>query len=86
MTRPSASEAAPPPRGRNVRAGARNRETLLAWLPDGSNVPDTAARLHVHPQTVRYRLRQLEQLFGDALHTPDTGLALLLALQADATG
>ncbi|MFK0107032.1 helix-turn-helix domain-containing protein [Streptomyces sp. NPDC091217] len=63
----------------------RLRETLLAWLLGGSNVPDTAARLHVHPQTVRYRLRQLEQLFGDALHTPDTRLALMLALQAGST-
>ncbi|MEU1165742.1 helix-turn-helix domain-containing protein [Streptomyces sp. NPDC005921] len=64
----------------------RLRETLPAWLLGGSNVPDTAARLHVHPQTVRYRLRQLEQLFGDGLHTPETRLALVLALQADPTG
>ncbi|WP_316775665.1 helix-turn-helix domain-containing protein [Streptomyces sasae] len=63
----------------------RLRETLLAWLLGGSNVPDTAARLRVHPQTVRYRLRQLDQLFGDALHTPDTRLALMLALQAEST-
>ncbi|MFJ5305441.1 PucR family transcriptional regulator [Streptomyces sp. NPDC088350] len=61
---------------------ARLRETLLAWLLGGSNVPDTAARLHVHPQTVRYRLRQLEKLFGDALHDPGTRLDLVLALQA----
>ncbi|MFH8662235.1 PucR family transcriptional regulator [Streptomyces afghaniensis] len=67
-----------------VSAGQRDRlaETLLAWLLSGSNVPDVAARLHIHPQTVRYRLRQLEKLFGDALHDPETRLDLILALRA----
>ena len=68
-----------------VSEGQRPRlaETLLAWLLSGSNVPDVAARLHVHPQTVRYRLRQLEKLFGDALHEPATRLDLILALRAE---
>ncbi|MFC9679227.1 PucR family transcriptional regulator [Streptomyces sp. NPDC056948] len=68
-----------------VSAGQRSRhaETLLAWLLSGSNVPDVAARLHLHPQTVRYRLRQLRQLFGDALDEPDTRLDLILALRAE---
>ncbi|WP_367318918.1 PucR family transcriptional regulator [Streptomyces sp. HUAS ZL42] len=63
---------------------ARLAETLLAWLLSGSNVPDVAARLHIHPQTVRYRLRQLEKLFGDALHDPGIRLDLILALRAEA--
>ncbi|MFF5187001.1 PucR family transcriptional regulator [Streptomyces sp. NPDC000345] len=68
-----------------VSEGQRPRlaETLLAWLLSGSNVPEVAARLHVHPQTVRYRLRQLEKLFGDALHDPDARLDLILALRAE---
>ncbi|MFI7501988.1 PucR family transcriptional regulator [Streptomyces sp. NPDC049687] len=68
-----------------VSEGQRPRlaETLLAWLLGGSNVPDVATRLHVHPQTVRYRLRQLEKLFGDALHDPGTRLDLILALHAE---
>ncbi|MDQ0746164.1 hypothetical protein QF034_000395 [Streptomyces africanus] len=68
-----------------VSAGQRERlaETLLAWLLSGSNVPDVATRLHIHPQTVRYRLRQLEKLFGDALHDPETRLDLILALRAE---
>ncbi|MFJ9542927.1 PucR family transcriptional regulator [Streptomyces sp. NPDC101225] len=61
---------------------ARLAETLLAWLLGGGNVPDVAARLHVHPQTVRYRLRRLEKLFGDRLHDPGTRLDLILALRA----
>ncbi|MEU0075657.1 helix-turn-helix domain-containing protein [Streptomyces sp. NPDC006332] len=70
----------------SVSAGQRPRlaETLLAWLLSGSNVPDVAARLHVHPQTVRYRLRQLEKLFSQALHEPETRLDLVLALRAEA--
>lgn len=68
-----------------VSAGQRSRhaETLLAWLLSGSNVPDVAARLHLHPQTVRYRLRRLRQLFGDALDEPDSRLDLILALRAE---
>lgn len=68
-----------------VSEGQRPRlaETLLAWLLCGSNVPDVATRLHVHPQTVRYRLRQLEKLFGDVLHDPGTRLDLILALRAE---
>ncbi|MET9818436.1 MULTISPECIES: helix-turn-helix domain-containing protein [unclassified Streptomyces] len=71
-----------------VSAGQRDRlaETLLAWLLSGSNVPDVAVRLHIHPQTVRYRLRQLEKLFGDALHDPETRLDLILALRAESLG
>ena len=41
-----------------------------------------ARRLHVHPQTIRYRLRQVSELFGDALGEPDTRFQLLLALRA----
>ncbi|EFL36857.1 regulatory protein [Streptomyces viridochromogenes DSM 40736] len=69
-----------------VSVGQRERlaETLLAWLLSGSNVPDVAVRLHIHPQTVRYRLRQLEKLFGDALHDPEARLDLILALRAEA--
>jgi DNA-binding PucR family transcriptional regulator len=64
---------------------ARLAETLLAWLLSGSNVPDVAARLHIHPQTVRYRLRQLEKLFGESLHDPETRLNLILALRSAAS-
>ncbi|WP_046733079.1 PucR family transcriptional regulator [Streptomyces humi] len=64
---------------------ARLRETLLAWLLCGGSVPGTADRLNVHAQTVRYRLRQLDRLFGDRLYDPATRLELILALQAPAS-
>jgi hypothetical protein len=36
----------------------------------------------VHPQTVRYRLRQLEDLFGDQLLDPDLRFELEIVLRA----
>jgi hypothetical protein len=39
-----------------------------------------AEELHVHPQTVRYRMAQLRELFGSALDDPSARATLLLAL------
>jgi len=60
----------------------RLAETLLAWLQSGRNANEVAMRLHVHPQTVRYRLRQLEELFGDQLLDPDLRFELEIVLRA----
>src|SRR6266542_3023749 len=57
--------------------------TLLAWLQLDKNATEVAAQLHVHPQTVRYRLRQLDRLFGPALRDPRTRFELEIALRAD---
>ncbi|TMQ86945.1 hypothetical protein ETD83_40040, partial [Actinomadura soli] len=62
----------------------RLAETLLAWLQSGRNANEVAMRLHVHPQTVRYRLRQLEDLFGDQLLDPDLRFDLEIVLRARA--
>jgi DNA-binding PucR family transcriptional regulator len=56
------------------------KETLRAWLLHQGRREDVAAALFVHPQTVRYRLSQLRELFGDQLDDPGTLLALTLAL------
>src|SRR5262249_38768935 len=58
-------------------------ETLLAWLQSGGNAREVARRLHIHPQTARYRLRQLHLLFGDALHEPNARFELEIALRAE---
>jgi hypothetical protein len=70
----------------HLRAGQQDRlaETLLAWLQSGRNANEVALRLHVHPQTVRYRLRQLEELFGDQLMDPDLRFDLEIVLRARA--
>jgi hypothetical protein len=67
-----------------LSAGARQRltETLLAWLAYRGERNRVAAALHVHPQTIAYRLTKLRQLFGEALVDPDRRFALELALRA----
>jgi hypothetical protein len=62
-------------------ARVRLQETLLAWLRRQGNVAEVAAELHVHPQTVRYRLSRLRERFGATLDDPDTRFELELALR-----
>ncbi|ACY98409.1 MULTISPECIES: PucR family transcriptional regulator [Thermomonospora] len=68
----------------SVRPSQRVRlaRTLLECLRCGFNATEVAARLQVHPQTVRYRLHQLHDLFGDILHDPERRLELEMALHA----
>lgn len=63
-------------------ASTRDRlsETLRSWLMNMGNRKAVAEELHVHPQTVRYRLGRLRELFGPSLDDPATRAALLLAL------
>lgn len=63
-------------------ARTRAVETLRAWLDAHGDVPATAAALHVHPQTVRYRLTGLSEAFGGVLEDPAARLELALALRA----
>lgn len=55
-------------------------DTLRAWLLHQGRRDDVAAALFVHPQTVRYRMGQLRELYGDRLEDPETVLALTVAL------
>ena len=41
-----------------------------------------AAALFVHPQTVRYRMTQLRELYGNRMEDPATVLAITVALGA----
>jgi hypothetical protein len=63
-------------------ARERLRETLRAWLDQPGQVQAVAAVLGVHPQTVRYRVRQLRELYGEELEAPERRLAIALALRA----
>lgn len=56
-------------------------ETMLIWLQVRESAPTLADRMQVHEQTVRRRLRQLKELFGDQLTDPHQTLALLSALE-----
>ena len=65
-----------------VAEGAADRlaETLRAWLLLQGRRELVAETLHVHPQTVRYRMNQVRDLYGERLNDPDEVLAILLAL------
>jgi transposase-like protein len=56
--------------------------TLYAWLQTNGNVREIAAKLGVHPQTVRYRMRQLQDVLGDTLHDPDARFEMEATLRA----
>ena len=60
----------------------RLAETLRSWLLHQGRREAVAADLHVHPQTVRYRMTQLRELFGEALADPERVLELTVALGA----
>ncbi len=64
--------------------GSRERltATLGAWLDEQGRLGPAALRLGVHPQTARYRLARLRELFGDGLDDPDRRFRLALALRA----
>ena len=69
-----------------LRPGQRDRltETLSAWLRHRGERAPIAQELHVHTQTVGYRVGQLREIFGDALDDPDTRFEMELALRARA--
>jgi len=59
----------------------RLEATLRAWLDRPGQVQAVAAALGVHPQTVRYRMGRLRELFGERLEDPDARFELALALR-----
>jgi hypothetical protein len=60
--------------------------TLRAWLATHGNAVRMAELLRLHPQTVRYRMRLVEQLLGPGLHDADGRLAVEIALRGLAAG
>jgi hypothetical protein len=66
-------------------SGAKTREnlcsTLREWLRAPGQRKAVAHTLGVHPQTVRYRMARLRELFGEALDEPDGRFELELALR-----
>lgn len=58
----------------------RLAETLRSWLLHQGQREAIAADLFVHPQTVRYRMTQLRELYGDRLDDPRMILELTVAL------
>jgi hypothetical protein len=55
-------------------------DTLRSWLLHAGNRAEVGADLHVHPQTVSYRMDRVRELVGDQLDDPHRRWELLLAL------
>jgi sugar diacid utilization regulator len=64
----------------SAKSGADLRATLTTWLVLDGDVRATAARLHLHPNSVRYRLQRAAQLTGIDLDDPLQRLVAHLAL------
>ncbi len=60
---------------------ARHLETLRAWLDSRGHGPRMAELLHLHPQTVRYRVARLRETLDVDLDDPDARFTLELALR-----
>lgn len=55
-------------------------ETISTYFAEGSSIEATGRALFVHPNTVRYRLRQVADLTGFSPHDPREALTLQIAL------
>ena len=58
-------------------------ETLVAYFDHDLDVPAAAAELHLHPNSLRYRLTRIEEVLGRSLKRPATIAELHIALLAD---
>jgi PucR C-terminal helix-turn-helix domain len=66
--------------GLRPNTAERLAETLRSWLLHRGQRDAVAADLYVHAQTVRYRMTQLRELYGDSLNDPQMILELTVAL------
>jgi hypothetical protein len=74
------AHALAPLAGLRPATAERLAETLRSWLLHQGRREEVATALQVHPQTVRYRMTQVRDLFGDRLTEPRTALELVVAL------
>lgn len=62
------------------------RDTITAWCESGFNLVRASAALHVHRNTVVYRMNKIEQITGRPLRDHRTTMALYLACLTDQLG
>jgi hypothetical protein len=63
------------------RHGTEIEATLRAWLDHGMRIDDTAKDLHVHPNTLRHRLRRFEESTDANLRRASDVMELWWALE-----
>ena len=57
--------------------------TFRVWADAGGSISDAAQRLHCHANTVRHRLRRVEEVTGKSLGRPTELAELCLAFEVD---
>ena len=67
-----------------LRAYPQLLQSLVAYLDADLNINAAAARLHVHPNSLRYRLGRVEEILGRSLRELATIVDLYVALRAEA--
>jgi purine catabolism regulator len=67
-----------------LRANPPLHEALSAYFAHDLDIATTAASLHMHRNSLRYRLARAEQVLGRSLKQPSTIAAIYLALVAEA--
>lgn len=68
------------PLASNDDGAQRAAQALTIYLDENRSRTKAAARLHVHPNTVTYRVRQAEQILGRRLDAASLDLRVALAL------
>lgn len=63
-----------------VQAGGDLLETCVAFLDQGTSVEGTARHLFVHPNTVRYRIKRIQEVSGFNPSDPRDAYVLRLAI------
>jgi DNA-binding PucR family transcriptional regulator len=58
--------------------------TFRVWVAHSGSIPEAAAELFCHPNTVRHRLRRIEECTGRSINVPLELAELCLAFEIDA--
>jgi DNA-binding PucR family transcriptional regulator len=83
VTMVGADERLVDPRVRDLQAHNPDlAQTLGVYLDSFGDIAAAAEQLHIHPNTVRYRVRRIEKLLSTSLANPDVRLLFSLGLRA----
>ena len=66
---------------RDEASGTELTPSLRAYLDHFGDVRAASAALHIHPNTLRYRIRRVQELTGMDLDDPTTRLVVALTLR-----
>ena len=64
------------------RSGSQLTQTLQTYLDEGQDIRVAAEKLHLHPNSLRYRLRKVEEIIPMDLSDADERVALVLQLRS----